>query len=236
MNNLIEIKNVTKRYGSKTVLENLNLNIAEGKIIGLLAPNGAGKTTLLKMISGVINPSSGQIGCGNQTKEELRAKISYMPDCQMFYNIQKVGRIIDFYKTFFDDFDADKAEDLLSKVGIDNDMYIGKMSKGKIELLQLMLTLSRKAKLYLLDEPLASVDPANREYIINTILAGYNESATVIISTHLITDIENILDEVIVLKNKGIYLYEEVETLKAQKGKSLNEFFKDEFRINLKEL
>ncbi|MCQ2483461.1 MAG: ABC transporter ATP-binding protein [Clostridia bacterium] len=237
MKKMIEVKNVTKKYGSKTALRDINLDIETGKIIGVIAPNGAGKTTLLKLIAGLIYPNSGEVLIDGKTKTvETKKIISYSPDCMMFSDYEKVSGILDFYENFFEDFNRKKAEELLNKIHVEQGERIGMLSKGKKELLQMFLVLSRDARIYILDEPLASVDPANREYLINTILREYKENATVIIATHLVADVENILDDVIILKDQKLFCYESVDKIKEEEGKSLNEYFKSAFRVDIEKV
>ncbi len=237
MKKMIEVKNVTKKYGSKTALRDINLDIETGKIIGVIAPNGAGKTTLLKLIAGLIYPNSGEVLIDGKTKTvETKKIISFSPDCMMFSDFEKVAGILDFYENFFEDFNREKAEELLNKIHVEQTERIGMLSKGKKELLQMFLVLSRDARIYILDEPLASVDPANREHLINTILREYKENATVIIATHLVADVENILDDVIILKDQKLFCYESVDKIKEDEGKSLNEYFKSAFRVDIEKV
>lgn len=202
MSNLVEISGVKKGYGiSKTVFEDLNLVLPEGKIIGLLGPNGSGKTTLIKMLVGLLQPEKGSIRiCGHEVGPESKAVVSYLPERTYFNEYLKIRQLVNMFKDFYADFDETRAYDMMQLLNIDPDMTLKKLSKGNKEKVQLIMVMSRRARLYVLDEPIAGVDPAARDYIMQTILTNYDEKATILLSTHLISDIENILDEVIFIK------------------------------------
>ncbi len=228
---LLECKNLTKRFGRKTALSDINLTIEPGHIVGLLGPNGSGKTTLIKLINGLLSPSEGSITFNNQPLDtESKAHISYLPD-QTYLNMnQKVKDVIAFFKDFYEDFDESRAYDMLSKLNINPDDRLKTMSKGNKEKVQLILVMSRRAQLYVLDEPIAGVDPAARDYILNIILSNYEPEATILISTHLISDIENILDEVVFIQEGQLRLLSSVDDIRMKEGKSIDTLFKEVFK------
>ena len=204
---LLEIKNLTKVFDKKTALKDVNLTITSGKIIGLLGKNGAGKTTLIKLINDLLTPTEGEILVkGNKVGVESKKVISYLPERTYLNKQMKVSEVIDYFLEFYDDFDDKKARKLLKDLDLDIDEKLSRMSKGMQEKVQLVLVMSRKADLYILDEPLGGVDPATRDYILDTILSNFKDNASVIISTHLISDIERILDEVIFIDKGKIIL------------------------------
>ena len=228
---ILKCDNLTKIYGNITALDHINLDLPEGKIIGLLGPNGSGKTTLIKLASRLLVPSSGEIRIdGMLPGPQTKAIVSYLPDRNSLPDWMKVKQLVDLYEDFLQDFDLIRAENMLNSLGIDHNMQFKKMSKGTKEKVQLVLTMSRRAKLYLLDEPIAGVDPAARDYILNTILTNYDENATVLISTHLISDIEKVLDEAIFLKEGNVYLHKSVDEIREETGKSVDEYFREVFR------
>ncbi len=228
---LLTCHNLSKSYGKTLVLNDINLEIPSGKIIGLLGPNGSGKTTLIKLINGLLMPNSGEILI-NMKPVGINSKkvISYLPEHSYLNFNMKVNELIQYFSDFYKDFDKEKAYQLLKKLNINAKDKLSAMSKGMKEKVQLVLVMSRKADLYILDEPIGGVDPATRDYILDTILTNFNKEASIIISTHLISDIEKILDEVIFIKNGQIYLYGEADELRAQKGKSIDEIFREEFK------
>jgi len=231
MSKIVECKNLCKSYGSKKVLDNINLDIPSGKIVGLLGPNGSGKTTFIKLLNGLLTPTSGKILIDNNTPGvETKKIVSYLPERNYLNDWMKVSDLIKFFKDFYDNFNADKAYDMLGKLGINPKDSLKTMSKGTKEKVQLIFVMSREAKLYLLDEPIGGVDPAARDYIIDTILRNYNEDATIIISTHLIADIEQILDEVIFLKEGQIVMAKSVDELREESGKSVDSLFREVFK------
>ena len=228
---LLEIKNLSKKYEKKEVLKDINLKITNGKIIGLLGKNGAGKTTLIKLINDLLTPTSGEILVkGNKIGVESKKVISYLPERTYLNKQMKVSEVIDFFKDFYEDFDEKKAIKLLKDLDLDINQHLSKMSKGMQEKVQLVLVMSRKADLYILDEPLGGVDPATRDYILDTILSNFNENASVIISTHLISDIERILDEVIFIDKGKIVLQSDADKLRTKEKASIDEIFRRMFK------
>lgn len=231
--NVLECVNINKSYHkNKPVLENLNISIPQGRIVGLLGPNGCGKSTLIKMIAGILQPNSGEILVdGNPIGEKSCALISYLPERTYFSNSMKVKDIITYFADFYADFDKERASVLLKDLGIDVDARLKTLSKGTKEKVQLILVMSRNAKLYLLDEPIAGVDPAAREYILSTIISNYNPDASIVITTHLITDVEQVLDDFIFMGYGGqIMMAGNAEEARNETGKSLDELFKEVFR------
>lgn len=231
MEALAEIRGLTKVYGNTMAVNNLNLIIPRGRIIGLLGPNGSGKTTLIKMINGLLTPTAGSIlinGCppGPATK----ARIAYLPERTYLQSGMKVCDLVDFFQDFYEDFSRDRAFSMLSSLNIPFTAQLKTLSKGTKEKVQLILVMSRNADLFILDEPIAGVDPAARDYILNTILTNYDENATILISTHLISDIENILDRVIFLQNGQVVLNASVDEVRMQQKKSVDMLFREVFR------
>ena len=228
---LLEIKDLNKNFDNKKILKDINLSINEGKIIGLLGKNGAGKTTLIKLINDLLTPTSGKILVkGKEVGVESKKVISYLPERTYLNKQMKVSEIIDYFKDFYDDFSEKKAKKLLKDLDLDINTKISKMSKGMQEKLQLVLVMSRNADLYILDEPLGGVDPATREYILDTILSNFNEKASIIISTHLISDIERILDEVIFIDKGKIILQSDADKLRNKEKSSIDEIFRRMFK------
>ena len=222
---------LSKDYGQIRALDRIDLRLEEGKIIGLLGPNGSGKTTLIKLASRLLVPSEGSITiCGEVPSEKSKAIVSYLPDRNFLPDWMNSNELIALYEDFFADFSKERAIEMLGSLNIDMTMPLKKMSKGTKEKVQLIMTMSRRAKLYLLDEPIAGVDPAARDYILRTIISNYDENATVLISTHLIADVENVLDEAIFLKQGKIVLHESVDELKESTGKSVDEYFREVFK------
>ena len=228
---LLECKGIAKNYGSKMALSNVNLTIDKGRIVGLLGPNASGKTTLIKLIMGLLTPTDGEISVlGNPVGVESKKVISYLPDRTYLDENKRVKDVIAYFKDFYEDFDSERAYEMLGNLGISDKDKIKTLSKGTKEKVQLVLVMSRRAALYVLDEPIAGVDPAARDYIIRTILSNYEENASIIISTHLITDTENILDDVIFLKEGRVHLSSTVEELREKEGKSVDSVFREVFR------
>ena len=228
---LVECKHVTKKYGVKVALDDVNLTIEKGKIIGLLGPNGSGKTTLIKLLNDLLVPNSGEILIqGNHPGVETKKIISYLPERTYLNFNMKIKEVIQYFKDFYEDFREDVAYELLKKLDINSDDKLKTLSKGMKEKVQLILVMSRKAQLYILDEPIGGVDPAARDYILDTILKNFNEDASIIISTHLISDIEKILDEVIFIKNGKIVFHESSDQLRDESGKSIDGYFREEFK------
>ena len=231
--NVLELRNLTKSYNKKTpVLDNLNLDIESGRIIGLLGPNGCGKSTLIKLIAGLLQPNSGSISvCGLPVGQDSKAIVSYLPERTYFNSGMRVRELIKFFSEFYADFDSERAYKLLSDLGIDPAQNLKSLSKGTKETVQLLLVMSRHAKLYLLDEPIAGVDPAARDYILRTIVSNYNPDATIIITTHLITDVEQVLDDFVFLSYGGqILMAGNVDIARNESGKSLDQLFREVFR------
>lgn len=227
---LIVCSELTKNYGGKIALNNISLNIGRGKIIGLLGPNGSGKTTLIKLLSGILTPTCGEITIsGKPVGIETKKIVSYLPERTYLSEWMSVRQMISFFSDFYEDFSAVNAYDMLSRLNIDPQAKLKSMSKGTREKVQLILVMSRNAELYLLDEPIGGVDPAARDYIIQTILKNYNENASVIISTHLISDVEHVLDEVVFIKNGSIVMQSEVDEIREQYGKSVDGVFREVF-------
>ena len=228
---IVSCKDLTKKYGKKVAVNNLNLEIKSGHIIGLLGPNGSGKTTFIKMLNGLLTPTSGellvkQLPVGIESKKV----ISYLPD-QTYLNMNKrVKDVIDYFQAFYADFDSQKAYAMQADLQINPCDRLKTMSKGTKEKVQLILVMSRKADLYVLDEPIAGVDPAARDYILRTILGNYDSSASILISTHLISDIENILDQVIFIKNGEICLDKSVDDIRMEENKSVDALFREVFK------
>ena len=231
MSELLKCENLTKRYGNLVALSDLNLTVENGKIIGLLGPNGSGKTTLIKLINGLLTPSSGKIYVnGNEPGVESKKVVSYLPDNNFLNSYMTVEQIVELFSDFYEDFRSELAYEMLARLGIDKSVKLKTLSKGNKEKVCLILVMSRNALLYVLDEPIAAVDPATRDYVISTIINNYNPQASVIISTHLIADIEPILDEAIFINRGQIILHETVDNIREQKGKSVDELFREVFR------
>ena len=231
MSVLLECKDLSKCYGKKIAVDHINLQLQSGRIIGLLGPNGSGKTTLIKMINGLLTPTSGELLVnGAPVGVESKKVISYLPD-QTYLNMhQRVKDIIAFFKDFYEDFDENRAYDMLAKLNISPNDRLKAMSKGTKEKVQLILVMSRRAQLYILDEPIAGVDPAARDYILEVILSNYNPDATILLCTHLIADIEKILDEVIFIQNGRILLMDSAESLRQREEKSIDMIFREVFK------
>ena len=228
---LLEIKDLNKSFDNKEILKDINLSIQSGKIIGLLGKNGVGKTTLIKLINDLLTPTSGEILIkGQKIGVETKKVISYLPERTYLNKQMKVSEVISYFEDFYDNFDAEKAKKLLKDLNLDINQKLTKMSKGMQEKVQLVLVMSRNADLYVLDEPLGGVDPATRDYILDTILSNFNENASVIISTHLISDIEKILDEVIFIDKGQIVLQSDADKLRNKENASIDEIFRRMFK------
>jgi len=231
MSPILECRNLSKSYGNKTALSNINLSLERGKIVGLLGPNGSGKTTLIKLINQLLVPTAGELLIDGKPPSVATKKIvSYLPERTYLNDWMNVTDIINFFADFYEDFDRSRAYDMLSSLGIEPGDRLKTMSKGTKEKVQLILVMSRRAKLYCLDEPIAGVDPAARDYILSTIINNYAEDATLFISTHLISDVENILDDVIFLQNGQITLTSSVDEIRYKQGKSVDGLFREVFR------
>ena len=228
---LVKCIDVNKSFGNKKILKDVNLTILRGKIIGLLGKNGTGKSTLIKLINDLLTPTSGQILInGKEVGIESKKSIAYLPERTYLDKSMTVDRVIEFFEDFYDNFDSKKARKLLKDLDLDTTLKLNKMSKGMQEKVQLVLVMSRKADLYILDEPLGGVDPATRDYILDTILTNFNEGASVIISTHLIADVERILDEVIFIDKGKIILQSDSDELRTKEKGSIDEIFRRMFK------
>lgn len=231
MEPLLEAVNLSKQYGNSRGLCPTNLTLPQGKIIGLLGPNGSGKTTLIKLIAGLLTPTTGSITVGGYPiGPETKALVSYLPDRDYFDPGLKITQLLEYFQDFYKDFDRERAEAMLTGLGIDLTKRFKALSKGTREKVQLSLVMSRRAKLYLLDEPIAGVDPAARDFILHTIISNYDPEATVLISTHLIADVEPVLQEFIFVHNGNIIRQGTVEEIRAEEGKSIDELFREVFR------
>ncbi|MEE0800190.1 MAG: ABC transporter ATP-binding protein [Gemmiger sp.] len=231
MDAIFTVNHLQKRFGSHEALRDVNFSLAPGKLVGLLGPNGAGKSTLIKCAMGLLMPSQGQILIsGRQPGPQTKAVTGYLPDRMALPTGFRVCDAVALYRDFFADFDEVKAATILRDLKLDDLQRIGAMSKGTQEKLQLCLVMSRHAKLYLLDEPLGGVDPAARDYILHTILRNYSEDSTVMLSTHLIGDIEKALDEVVILKEGCVLTHQGVDELREEQGMSVDEYFREVFR------
>ncbi len=230
MNELMCTVNLSKSYGRHTALYPLNLVIPRGRIIGLLGPNGSGKSTLIKLANGLLTPTLGQILIdGEAPGVSTKKKISYLPERTYLTSGRRVGELLEYFKDFYEDFDEERALSMLEALSIDCNAPMRSLSKGTKEKVQLIFVMSRNAELYILDEPIAGVDPAARDFILKTIITNYNENASVLLSTHLISDIEAILDDVILMKEGRLLLQSSVEELRARFGKSVDSYFREVF-------
>ena len=228
---LISCQGLSKSYGRKRALEGLDLEVGRGRIVGLLGPNGSGKTTLIKLLCGLLRPTTGVLTVdGQRVGPETKAEISYLPDRMYFANWMRAVDLFDLVRDFYRDFDYEKAMAMCRSLGVEPRDRLKTMSKGTKEKVQLALVMARKAQLYLLDEPIAGVDPAARDFILRTILTNYNEEGTVLISTHLISDIEKVLDEAIFLKEGRLMLHDTVDHIRETQGKSVDALFREIFR------
>ena len=232
MSVVLEYKSVNKSFGEKQVLKDINLKIESNKIVGLLGKNGSGKSTLFKLANDLLVPTCGEVLIeGKKVSVESKKIVSYLPERPYLEANMKVSEAVDLFKTFYEDFDTEKADKLLKDLELDRDMRLSKMSKGMKEKVQLVLVMSRKAKIYILDEPLGGVDPASRDYILKTILKNFDENSTLLISTHMISDIEKILDEVIFIDGGKIILQENADELRKKNKGSIDEIFRREFYV-----
>ncbi|HHT50042.1 MAG TPA: ABC transporter ATP-binding protein [Eubacteriaceae bacterium] len=231
MTYIIECSNLTKKFKGKTALNSIDLKIPRGRIVGLLGPNGSGKTTFIKICNSLLTPTKGEIFIdGKEPGKETKAIVSYLPEGNYLNDWMNVRAIIGLFNDFYKDFDSKKAYQLLKDLNINPNDKFKNMSKGTKEKVQLILVMSRDAQLYLLDEPIGGVDPAARDYILDTILKNYNEKATIILSTHLISDIERILDDIIFLKNGEIIMSNTVDDIREKQGKSVDSLFREVFK------
>lgn len=230
MENIVEIKGLSKFYLNKKALNNLSLDLEKGKVVGILGPNGSGKTTLIKIITGILRQSKGEVLIdGEKPGVYTKSIVSYLPDRNFLYEWMSVDESINFYKDFYKDFDGNKAYELLNFMKLTRDSKISSLSKGMKEKLNLTLVLSRKAKLYILDEPIAGVDPVARDQILDAIIKNYNEDSTMIITTHLVRDIESIFDDVVFLKDGEVLLSGNAEKLREEKSMQIDDLYKEIF-------
>jgi ABC-2 type transport system ATP-binding protein len=228
---ILECGNLSKRYGKQAALEGVSLNLEGGRITGLLGPNGSGKTTLIKLANGLLRPSAGEVRImGKKPGVETKAAVSYLPDRFVLDGWMRVGELLSFFADFYADFRRDAAEAMLAGLGIGLEKRFKTLSKGSREKVQLILVMARKARLYLLDEPIGGVDPAARDYIINTIIGNHSEDAAVLISTHLIQDVEQILDDIVFLKEGRVILQGAADDIRAEKGMSIDMLFREVFK------
>ncbi len=231
MSELLRCENLTKRYGNLTALNNVNIALESGRIVGLLGPNGSGKTTLIKLINGLLTPTQGSITVdGKPIGPQTKTIVAYLPDNIYLNTWMTVQQIVAFFKDFYADFREELAYEMLERLDIAPNRRLKSLSKGNKEKVCLILTMSRNAKLYVLDEPIAGVDPAARDYVISTIINNYNPDATVLISTHLIADIEQVLDEVLFIRNGQLLLQKTVDAIREENGKSVDELFREVFK------
>ncbi|MBR2284728.1 MAG: ABC transporter ATP-binding protein [Ruminococcus sp.] len=231
MSELIKCVNLTKSYGSKEALCSLDLTLESGKIIGLLGPNGSGKTTLIKILCGLLTPTDGYVSIdGMKIGAQTKAIVSYLPERTYIPSWMRVKHILSYFEDFYADFRRPLAEDMLTRLKVDLNQKVKTLSKGNKEKVQLVLVMSRNAKLYLLDEPIAGVDPAARDYILDTIITNYNPDASVIISTHLIQDIERILDDVVMIQYGHLKVHGSADAIRNEKGMSIDQLFREVFR------
>lgn len=230
MENIVEIRGLTKRYNRTEALRNIDMDIEMGKVVGILGPNGSGKTTLIKLLTGLLHPNSGEIRIdGHSPGVYSKSVISYLPDRNALYSWMTVKDALGMYNDFYEDFDEKKSEDLLQFMKLDKEMKVSNMSKGMKEKLNLALVLSRKAKIYILDEPIAGVDPVARDQILDAIIENYAEDSAMIITTHLVRDMENIFDKVVFLGDGEIILSGDAEDLREEKNMQIDELYKEIF-------
>lgn len=228
--NMVQIENLTKKYGSKTALDSVNINIESGKIVGILGPNGSGKTTMIKTLVGLLRPTSGNVMVdGKPIGKETKAVVSYLPDRSYLYKWMKIRDAFNFYSDFYADFNRNKFHELLKFMNLNMDMKVTELSKGMHEKLNLSLVLARDAKLYILDEPIAGVDPVARDQILDAIINNYSKDSTMIITTHLVRDMENIFDEVMFLQEGTVVLSGVAEELRGQYENQIDGIYKEIF-------
>lgn len=230
MSAVLEARNLAKNYFTKKALKDIDITLEKGKILGFLGPNGSGKTTFIKIVAGILRQSSGEIFIeGTKPGVKTKAMVSYLPDKNYLFKWMKIKDAVGFFKDFYEDFDEKRCKELLEFMNLEEESKVTSLSKGMMEKLNLTLVLSRKAKLYILDEPLAGVDPVAREKILDAIIQNYNEDSSMIITTHLVKDIERIFDDVAFIKDGEIVLSGNAEDLRLQKGKSIDELFREVF-------
>jgi len=228
---ILECKGLSKHFGAVRALDNVDLTVEPGRIVGLLGPNGSGKTTLIKLANGLLTPTNGEILIdGQKPGVQTKAVVSYLSDKEYLPEWMSAGQLLGFFGDFYADFDTGRAKEMLAHLGIRDDMRLKQMSKGTREKVQLIMVMSRRAKLYLLDEPIGGVDPAARDYILDTIIRSYDPEAAVIISTHLIADVEQVLDNVIFIQDGHILVQSSVDAIREEKGMSVDQYFREVFR------
>jgi len=228
---ILEARSLSKRFGSTLALNNVDITLPKGKIVGLLGPNGSGKTTLLKIVAGLLTPTNGTVlADGQPIGEGTKSLISYLPERTYLPDWMTVEDCLDYFVDFYSDFDVQRAREMLSRLNVPANKRMKQLSKGTREKMQLVLVMSRRAKLYLLDEPIGGVDPATRDYILDTIISNYDNEATILISTHLISDVEKVLDEFLFLKEGVITMHDTTDNVRETQGKSLDELFREVFR------
>lgn len=231
MNSLVKCVNLTKCYSGFYALNNINIQLRHGRIIGLLGPNGSGKSTLMKLMAGVLTPTSGQVYInGKEPGVESKLSVAYLPDCMTLPEHMTILQLVQFFADFYSNFNRAKAEDMLGRLNLNPKSIFRTLSKGMKEKVQLVLTMSREADLYLLDEPIGGVDPAARDYILETIIANYSSNASILLSTHLISDIENVLNDAIFIKQGNIQLFGSVDDIRATYNTSLDGYFREVYR------
>ena len=231
MSTILECSGLTKKYGSRTALNHVDLKLESGRIIGLLGPNGSGKSTLIKLINSLLSPTEGSLRInGHEPGLETKKIVSYLPERSYLDENQKVSTYLSYFKDFYEDFDTVRAMDMLRRLNIDPALRIKTLFKGTQEKVQLILVMSRRAQLYCLDEPIAGVDPAARDYILATIINNYSEDASILISTHLIADVENILDEVVFIRDGQICMQAQVDEVRLKQGLSIDSLFREVFK------
>lgn len=231
MSEILRCENITKRYGNVVALNDVSLTLESGKIVGLLGPNGSGKTTLIKLINGLLTPTAGAITVnGNEIGVETKKQVAYLPDNSYLNSWMTVKQIVEYFCDFYEDFRPELAYEMLQRLGISPEHKLKTLSKGNKEKVCLILVMSRNARLYVLDEPIAGVDPAARDYVISTIINNFNPEATVLISTHLISDIEQVLDDVVFIRNGTVVLHQSVDSIREEYSKSVDELFREVFK------
>ncbi len=228
---IMECAALTKRFGAVKALDGVSLAVQPGRVVGLLGPNGSGKTTLIKLANGLLTPTGGELKImGMKPGSETKALVSYLPDKEYLPEWMNAKQLMDFYGDFYSDFDRERAREMLARLGVDEKRRFKQLSKGTREKVQLILVMSRQAKLYLLDEPIGGVDPATRDFILDTIIRNYNPEAAVVISTHLIADVEQVLDDVIFVREGHVLLQSTVDEIRAREGKSVDQYFREVFK------
>ena len=231
MSEVVKCENLTKRYGGLTALDQVSFTLESGRIIGLLGPNGSGKTTLIKLANGLLVPSDGKIYLGGfEPGVESKSIVSYLPDANYLPTWMNIQGLLEMFEDFYNDFDIEKAKEMVGTLNLSMNSRLQTLSKGNKEKVQLILAMSRKAKVYFLDEPIGGVDPAARDFILNTIITNYSEDATVVLSTHLISDIERVLDEVLFLDRGHLLFHRSVDEIRETEGKSVDQLFREVFR------